>query len=118
MQTNNILNWAASLNMDDLVLDAQPATIDDHLLMMRSNEILDLAAAMTRLKQRAEAKDADLLSRSSLGDLSEFFRYYDRLSAILLRSTQDQKVDWPSLLWVNKAAKHPLPANLQAMLKR
>ena len=47
MQTNNILNWAASLNMDDLVLDAQPATIDDHLLMMRSNEILDLAAAMT-----------------------------------------------------------------------
>jgi hypothetical protein len=49
MPTTNILNWAASLNMDDLVLDAQPATIvaDDHLLMMRSTEVLDLAAAMT-----------------------------------------------------------------------
>jgi hypothetical protein len=49
MQTTNILNWAASLNMDDLVLDAQPATIvaDDYLLMMRSAEVLDLAAAMT-----------------------------------------------------------------------
>jgi hypothetical protein len=49
MPTNNILNWAASLNMHDLVLNEQPATTvaDDYLLMMRSAEVLDLAAAMT-----------------------------------------------------------------------
>ena len=34
--------------MDDLVLDAQPANIvaDDYLLMMRSTEVLDIAAAI------------------------------------------------------------------------
>lgn len=49
MQTTNILNWAASLNVDGLDLDAQPANIvaDDYLLLMRSTEVLDLAAAMT-----------------------------------------------------------------------
>jgi hypothetical protein len=49
MPTNNILNWAASLDVDNLVLDAQPATTvaDDYLLMMRSTEVLDLAVAMT-----------------------------------------------------------------------
>ncbi len=48
MKTTNILNWAASLNVDDLELDAQPAAIvaEDHLLMMRSTEVLDLAAAI------------------------------------------------------------------------
>ena len=48
MQTTNILNWAASLNMDDLVLDVQPANIVavDHLLMMQSTEVLDIAAAI------------------------------------------------------------------------
>jgi hypothetical protein len=48
MKTTNILNWAASLNVDDLGLDAQPATIvaDDRLLMMRSTEVLDLAAGI------------------------------------------------------------------------
>ncbi len=47
MKTTNILNWAASLNMDDLVLDAQLANIvADDLLMMRSIEVLDLAVAM------------------------------------------------------------------------
>ena len=91
-----------------LVIGAEEATLRN----------VDLAAAVTRLKQRAEAKDVDLLSRSGLGDLSEFFRHYERLSGILLRSTQDQKADRPSRLWVNKAAKHPLPANLQTMLKR
>jgi hypothetical protein len=48
MKTTNILNWAASLNVDDLGLDTQPATItaDDRLLMMRSTEVLDLAAGL------------------------------------------------------------------------
>lgn len=79
---------------------------------------VDIDAAVTRLKQRAEAKEAYLFNRSGLDDLSEFFRHYGRLSGILLRSTQDQEADRFSFLWVNKAAKHPLPANLQTILKR
>ena len=90
-----------------LVIGAEEATVRN----------VDIDAAITRLKQRAEAKDAYLLNRSGLDDLSKFFRRYDRLSGILLRSIQAHKAEQPAILWVNKAAKYPLPANLQTILK-
>jgi hypothetical protein len=85
----------------------------DNKLVLNS----DLPAVMLQLKKRAEAKDAQLFSRSGARDAADFFRTYHRLSAILLRSTQEQESSQHSMLWINKEAKYALPANLQTILK-
>ncbi len=79
---------------------------------------LDVGAVMTQLKRRADAKDSLLFSRSGLRDAADYFRHYQRLSGILLRSTQSQAGISPASLWTNKEARHPLPTNMQTILKR
>ncbi len=77
----------------------------------------DVSAAMLQLKKRADAKDALLFKRSDARDGADFFRAYQRLSGIFLCSTQNIAANYPSNLWVNKEARHPLPANLQTLFK-
>jgi len=79
---------------------------------------VDLNALLAELKKRAQTKDAQVFSRSSVDNSADFFRAYQRLSAILVRSTQSQLASSRSILWVNKEARHPLPGNLQTILKR
>lgn len=79
---------------------------------------LDVGAVMSQLKRRADAKDSLLFSRSGLRDAADYFRHYQRLSGILLRSMQSQAGISRSSLWINKEARHPLPTNLQTILKR
>jgi hypothetical protein len=76
----------------------------------------DLNAVMLQLKKRAEAKDAQLFSRSGSRDTADFFRAYHRVSGILLRTTPSSTQPAQLNLWANKEAKHSLPANLQTLL--
>jgi hypothetical protein len=79
---------------------------------------LDVDAIMIQMKRRADAKDSLLFSRSGLRDAADYFRHYQRLSGVLLRSTQSQAGSNHSSLWLNKEARHPLPTNLQTILKK
>lgn len=91
-----------------LIIGADESNIDS----------FDVHTAMLQLKKRADAKDAHLFSRSGSRNAADFFRAYQRLSAILLCSVQAMVVNQPAILWVNKEARHPLPTNLQTLLRR
>ncbi len=91
-----------------LLIGVEPELVDS----------LDVGAVMTRLKRRADAKDSLIFSRSGLRDAADYFRHYQRLSGVLLRSIQDQARSSHSSLWINKEARHPLPTDLQTILKR
>jgi hypothetical protein len=66
------------------------------------------------LKERAERKDDEFLRQRGLGGSQDFFKYYPRLSAILLRAPHSPQ----ATLWLNKEARHPLRAELVTMLRR
>jgi len=67
-----------------------------------------LEMALKQLQSRAERDDALLFTRAHVRNRSEFFKFYARLSAVTLRG----EADTAPLLWLNKQARHPLPAPL------
>ena len=79
---------------------------------------LDLDKVMIGLKQRAEQKDAQLFKRHDFRDPSDFFKHYQRLSGVLLRSAGERENGKCPLLWLNNQAKHPLPAPVCVILRR
>jgi hypothetical protein len=79
---------------------------------------LDISKAMTRLKQRAEQKEPHLFKRHGFRDPSDFFKHYQRLSGVLLRSRGDQETGKCPILWINNQAKHSLPAPVCTILQR
>jgi hypothetical protein len=76
-----------------------------------------LHALMLRLKQRAEGNDPAVLGRHGFRDRADFFRHYQRLSAILLRGIPLQAGD-PVVLWGNPQAKYPLPTKVRTVISR
>ncbi|MGE5072776.1 MAG: hypothetical protein ACM3MF_05045 [Anaerolineae bacterium] len=74
-------------------------------------------AALLRLQQRAEREDAAVIQRQGFHDRADFFRYYGRLSALLVRNVplQDGK---PAILWPNPQTRHPLPPKIRTALVR
>lgn len=95
------------------------------LLAQRSNVLLigspapvtqgDLRVVMTGLQGRAERGNATLFKRSQ--DRADFFRYYGRLSEVLVCNLPRQTGD-PLTVWVNPQAKHPLPSKVRTTLYR
>ena len=79
---------------------------------------LDVGQVMNQLKQRAEQKEAQLFQRDSFRDPSNFFKYYQRLSGVLLRSTGHHEPEKCPVLWRNNQTKHPLPAPICTILQR
>jgi hypothetical protein len=77
----------------------------------------DLHKVMLRTLQRAESADPAFLGRHRFRDRSEFFRRYQRLSEILAHRTPLQAGD-PAVIWVNPAAKYPLPSKVRTALAR
>jgi len=77
----------------------------------------DLSAGMLRLQQRVETHDPAVLHRYEFRDRADFFRHFQGLSAILLRSIALQR-DEPLVMWVNPQAKYPLPARVNTALIR
>ncbi len=101
----------------------RPGMINLLLVMMDSDffRVLDIQQAMAQLRVRAERKEAGLFARYGFVNSSDFFKYYLRLSGVLVRNAgepgeEDGTAD--SLLWLNKQTKHPLPRPLQTLLQR
>jgi hypothetical protein len=79
---------------------------------------LEVGKVMNQLKQRAEQKEPQLLQRHRFRDTSDFFKYYQRLSGVLLRSTGHDETGKCPILWLNNQTKHPLPAPVWTILQR
>jgi len=79
---------------------------------------LDVGKVMNQLKQRAEQKEPQLFQRYSFRATSDFFKYYQRLSGVLLRSTGHHETGKCPILWLNNQTKHPLPAPICTILQR
>ena len=80
--------------------------------------LLDLNQAMAQLKERAEHKEAGLFARYRFANTADFFKYYLRLSGVLVRPAADQAEPPPAILWPNNQTKHPLPGSLRTILQR
>jgi len=76
----------------------------------------ELRAVMLQAQQRAERNDPAFLQRYRFRDRSDFFRYYQRLSEILVRGTELQIDKPPFIVWANPQAKHPLPTKVRTTL--
>jgi hypothetical protein len=79
---------------------------------------LEVGKVMNQLKQRAEQKEAQLFQRHGFRDTSDFFKHYQRLSAVLLRSAGTQETGKCPILWLNNQTKHSLPAEIGTVLRR
>lgn len=77
----------------------------------------DLQTLMLRLQQRAERNEPAFWQRYGFQDRADFFRHYQRLSEVLVRSSQWQ-ADESVIVWVNPQAKHPLPGKVRTALYR
>jgi hypothetical protein len=77
---------------------------------------LDLPGAMARMRERAERKEPAVLGRYGFGSAADFFKYYLRLSGVLVRRTGGEGTAGPGALWLNNQTKHPIPANLRTIL--
>jgi len=80
--------------------------------------VLDVNQAMERLRERAERKEDSLFSRYGFVNAADFFKYYLRLSGVLVRSAGKQDGTADAILWVNSQAKHPIPNPIRMILQR
>lgn len=80
--------------------------------------VLELNQAMARLKERAERKEAGLFGRYGFVNTADFFKYYLRLSGVLVRHVGKQDEAADSILWANNQAKHPIPSRIRTILQR
>jgi hypothetical protein len=98
------------------------------LLPQRSNilivgiETMDLTSSdihttMLSIQQRAERNDPTFLQRHGFRDRADFFRYYQRLSEILVRGPHFE-ASKSIVTWINPQAKHPLPSKVRTVLYR
>src|SRR5258706_1062014 len=78
----------------------------------------DVLIAMADLKARADRKDTQFFARKGFSDTSEFFKQFRQLSGLIMRSSAPQQADARPILWMNALARHPIPADLRAALKK
>ena len=72
-----------------------------------------LGGAVTLLQERVERKDDEFFTRRGFLGARDFLKYYGRLSAIRLTAP-----DVPPILRLQPQARHPLPPDLAAILRR
>lgn len=101
----------------------RPGMINLLLVMMDSNffRVLDIHQAMAQLRVQAERKEAGLFGRYGFVNAADFFKYYLRLSGVLVRNAGEpgkESGTAESLLWLNKQTKHPLARPLKTLLQR
>ena len=73
--------------------------------------------ALQQLQVRAERGDAQVLERYHFEKRADFFRFYTRLSAVVLRNSGDAAAPVPAVLCLNKPARHLLPVPLARALR-
>jgi hypothetical protein len=76
-----------------------------------------LRTGMLHLQQRAERNEPAVVGRYGLRDRGDFFKYYQRLSEVIVRGTPLQ-ARHPAIDWVNPQARYPLPAKVRRALYR
>jgi hypothetical protein len=74
--------------------------------------------AMARLKERAEHKDVDFFTRKGFSGSQDFFKHYQRLSGILVRSSSGNGSAMSPMLWANPQARHLMPIDLRRLLQK
>jgi hypothetical protein len=118
---------ASGSNIGDRLADAVCSKLGQ-LVHQQSNIILvgvdtltltqeEIRAAMLRMQQRAERSDPAFFQRYHFRERADFFRYYQRLSEILVRETDAQKEE-TFIAWVNPQAKMSLPSKVRTVLYR
>lgn len=77
----------------------------------------DVQGGLRWLKRRAEAGDAQLFARAHVSDTSGFFKFFTRLSGVMVQQMQPRGLaDGGG--WANPQATHPLPSELRTVLLR
>lgn len=79
---------------------------------------IDIAKAMALIKQRAEQRDQRLFAWYAFRTPADFFRQYERLSAVVLRTAWDDQAPATPIVWNNRQAKHRLPDRIQNLLRQ
>jgi hypothetical protein len=100
-------------------LRQMPPSIANVLLMGHDADLtvpLDVGEAMTRLRALAERKDDEFFARRGLEGAKDYLRQLQRLSAIVLVTGWECADGGAAALWLNPAAKHPLPHDLKQAL--
>ena len=77
----------------------------------------DLRNAMFSMQQRAERNDSTFLQGHGFPDRADFFRYYQRLSEVLVRVPHSEAAR-SMVTWINPQAKHSLPSRARTVLHR
>lgn len=80
-------------------------------------DLLDLTGAMKRLIQRAEAKQEGYFAERGFHDARDFLRDLLRVSGVMLRVNWSDPASTTAVLWSNPQARHPLPADVQKLLR-
>ena len=78
-------------------------------------EMLDLAAHLTWIMDKAESNDPDFYARHRFQDPSDFFKYYDRLSGLTL---YDSAGLGGHVFWINPQSRVKLPDPVKNILQR
>lgn len=86
------------------------------LVLVSESHRLNVSEPMQQLKAHAERQDTTLFARHGFESRADFFRFYQRLSGILVRAAWDQSPRSPPSLWLNHQAKHPLPDTVVRIL--
>jgi hypothetical protein len=85
----------------------------DALLLTQS----DLQAAMLRIQQRAERSEPAFWQRYRFRDRADFFRHYQRLSEVLVRSLE-LGTEGSAVVWINPQANESLPSKVRTVFYR
>jgi hypothetical protein len=99
-------------------LRQMPANMPNLLFVASEPAILvplDLPAHLTWIKDKAERRDASFYARHRFLNTSDFFRYYERLSGLVLYGpAREGKV----ILWLNPQARVKLTDPVRNILQR
>ncbi len=90
------------------------------LVLSSGNDSLNqehVNAAMMRLKQQAEQRDPELLTRTGFKDPRGFFKQFQWLNGIILWHSHEQAQSSPILAWINPQARYCLPAEVHLLLR-
>jgi len=78
--------------------------------------IEDVTSTMKRLKLRTERRELELLSHFGFSDAFDFFKQFQRLSGILVWTTQEQELGNGKSLWSNPQGRRRLPTDITSLL--
>lgn len=84
----------------------------------RTPTVEEVGAALLTLMQRAEADDPSVIARHGFQDRRDFFRYFQRLSNVLVRSVPLPAGGEPAVTYENPQARHRLPSPVHGALAR